>query len=278
MTNIKKMLSMVREKLISFVVLAVIIGITVVGVNGLVKAYQSQQSANVVIEDGGNANISITNPSPEALAGVNEGLLGGEATTSQDLITTINDLIVQGCIALQDDDENEFNNLTSNIICDCTEFIDFTDATETPVFWRNRKGTIAWFHDETQLKLTDMATTSVKLAIGTTSGDFIDQSVISGFFPTDTAVGSATAEGFYSILYTGNVAAGTNTSTARFIKEDFQGADTRDGSGERHLVPVLPDERVVVIATATPGTLGVTGSDNLLDGTVILRYFLIYPE
>lgn len=96
---------------------------------------------------------------------------------------------------------------------------------------------------------TTSATANPSFLIGTSSVPYI---VKDGACGATAACSAATAHEA-SILNTGSIAAGSATSTV-FFKADYQGTDTRDGSGTRYVVPVSSTDYLTLFASSSPAT------------------------
>lgn len=193
--------------------------------------------------------------------------LGGEATTSVSQISSFNTVDAHGCVRLADP-ELSFGNYTQDAVWKCIEVINFASATNTPVAWQNRKGEQIWVTDNTDIQLLGVPSSTARMIIGTSTTAFINN--------TETEhIATGVITGTNSILITGDFdSSNSATTTSVFFKEDYQGSDTRDGSGERHFVPVVPGDYVTVFATSTnPGAIFT--SDSYFDGQLHLEYLLI---
>ena len=74
------------------------------------------------------------------------------------------------------------------------------------------------------------------------------------------------------------ITGGTTATTTSFFKMDYQGEDTRDGSGTRYNVPVLYGEYVCLSASSTDGNTNntdLTGAKRLFDVHAVLKFFSI---
>lgn len=120
--------------------------------------------------------------------------------------------------------------------------------------------------DDSYVRVVLATTTSVSYQMGTTTDGEIEPKLSCAV----TGTCSATTAGNASIL---NTASTTPAANGIYFKEDFQGTDTRDASGERHFVPVLDDEYLT--CNISPGVGGnlQTGGQGV---NCVFTYFRIY--
>lgn len=244
------------------VVLVVAVISCAIGVSiGLVKAYQSKK-ANTVIENAGG--VTINNQGDN----LSDTMIGGEATTTPQTITEFNDLAIKGCVIRMDSEVNS-GNWYSQTYWDCVEVIPLPASTSTAV-WQNRKGKPIWVDGLTTLTIGTMATTSARFTVGTSTSQFLN--------PYDSTIqDTAKVNGANSILRTGTVAFTAPSTTLVFTKQDYEGADTRDGSGSYFLVPVLEGQYVTLFASTTNGfEAAATSSDRALSNVNLFLHYRIY--
>ena len=151
--------------------------------------------------------------------------------------------------------------------------IDFAVASTTLVSEQNLFGETQYVCDGgVDIFMSGVATGTIEFLVGTSSTVFVDNDNVCG---TTDACGNATA-GEASILLSGDVISGITATSTLFNKEDFQGTDTRDGSGERHCVPILSLEYLTVYASSSSDVFfNIVNSTNLLDGYVQLTTFTL---
>ena len=98
------------------------------------------------------------------------------------------------------------------------------------------------------------ATARIQTATGTVQEITIGTSSVAYVAPQDSCGAdgtcAATTAGDASILQTGDITASTAANTTYF-KADYEGTDTRDGSGTRYIVPVLSGEYLTCAASST---------------------------
>lgn len=97
------------------------------------------------------------------------------------------------------------------------------------------------------VRVQTATTSDIGYLIGTSSAAFIARDGTCG----TTGVCGATTAGEASILNTTNQSGGTTVGDT-FFKADYQGTDTRDGSGTRFVVPIIDQEYISCFASTTP--------------------------
>jgi len=136
------------------------------------------------------------------------------------------------------------------------------DATSSAVVINPEDETI-WVYDAT-LRVQTATTSNIAYQMGTTTSVGVEQALTCGA----TGVCAAATAGHASILDTGAEAVPTALDT--FFKADYQGTDTRDGSGTRFVVPVLDDEYLSCNASTTPA------ANNEVGGQAVQCQFWYY--
>lgn len=109
----------------------------------------------------------------------------------------------------------------------------------------NPEGVTIWVYDAS-VRIQTATTSAISYLMGTTTAGIVGANDTCGV--NDTCVGANS--GMASILNTGTAAATTVGNT--FFKLDYQGTDTRDGSGVRYVVPVTSTNYLTCFASTTP--------------------------
>ena len=128
---------------------------------------------------------------------------------------------------------------------------------------------------------TGRPTTTPSIYMGTSSVSWITKTTSCGgdSGSTDVTCAAVTA-GMASVLMTGAMPARNATGTT-FFKQDFQGTDTRDGSGTRFVVPIREDSYLSMFASSTDvhelsdGFWDIEGDSpaNFFAGYGVFKYF-----
>lgn len=116
----------------------------------------------------------------------------------------------------------------------------------------NPEGETIYVYDATARIQTATTTASTAYLMGTSTSSGIEQALLCG---ATGVCGTATSKEA-SILNTGAI---TPVALDTYFKADYQGTDTRDGSGTRFVVPVLSSEYLFCGVSTTPALNGQTG-------------------